>query len=40
MLEEVGNSVETLEQTAEHEFLRSNFILGIKKLPLRMTPRR
>ena len=40
MLEEVGNSVKTMEQTAEHEFLRSNFILGIKKLPLRMTSRR
>ena len=38
MLEEVAARVGVLEQTAPHEYLRSNFILGIKKLPLRMKP--
>lgn len=40
VLEELAAQVKTLEQTARHEYLRSNFILGIKKLPLRITGKR
>ncbi|WCL54719.1 cytochrome P450 [Gimibacter soli] len=37
VLEELARRVGTLEQTANHDYLRSNFILGIKHLPVRMT---
>lgn len=39
VLEEMARRVATIEQTAPHSYLRSNFILGIKKLPVRMTAR-
>lgn len=35
LLQEVARRVKTLEQTAPHDFLRSNFIHGIKRLPVR-----
>jgi hypothetical protein len=28
--------VDRIEQTGEHAFLRSNFVSGIKRLPVRM----
>lgn len=37
VLEELANLVSTIEQTRKHSYLRSNFILGIKKLPVKMT---
>jgi len=37
VLEELANLVGTIEQTKKHSYLRSNFILGIKKLPVKMT---
>ncbi|MCJ9427963.1 cytochrome P450 [Kordiimonas marina] len=37
VLEELAKRVATIEQTANHSYLRSNFILGIKRLPVRMT---
>jgi hypothetical protein len=40
VLEELAAKVATMKQTAKHEYLRSNFILGIKKLPLSITGRR
>ena len=39
VLEEMAKRVASIEQTAQHSYLRSNFILGIKKLPVRMTAR-
>ena len=36
VLEELAKRVDTLVQTREHSYLRSNFILGIKKLPLEL----
>ena len=39
VLQEIAKGVATLEQTARHEYLRSNFILGIKRLPLRAAGR-
>ena len=39
VLEEMAARVGNLEQTDEHSYLRSNFILGIKRLPVRMTAR-
>ncbi len=38
VLREVARRVATVEQTARHAFLRSNFIHGIKRLPVRLTP--
>jgi cytochrome P450 len=35
VLEEIAGRIERLEQTAPHDYLRSNFILGLKKLPLK-----
>ena len=35
VLEELAKRVKRIEQTAPHSYLRSNFILGIKQLPLR-----
>lgn len=40
VLEEVAKSVGTIRQLGPHSFLRSNFILGIKRLPLAFTPRK
>lgn len=37
VLEELANLVSKIEQTDDHAYLRSNFILGIKKLPVKMT---
>lgn len=37
LLQEFVKRVKTIEQTAPHEFLRSNFIGGIKRLPVRVT---
>jgi hypothetical protein len=37
VLQEVAARVRRIEQAARHDYLRSNFILGIKRLPLRMT---
>ena len=39
VLEEMAKRVKAIEQIAPHSYLRSNFILGIKKLPVRMTAR-
>jgi cytochrome P450 len=39
VLEEMARRVATIEQIAQHDYLRSNFILGIKRLPVRMTAR-
>lgn len=39
VLEEMARRVATIEQTAQHDYLRSNFILGIKRLPVRMSAR-
>lgn len=39
VLEELARRVQKIEQTAPHRYLRSNFILGIKQLPVRMTAR-
>lgn len=36
VLEELARSVKSMEQTRRHDYLRSNFILGIKHLPVRM----
>ena len=37
VLEEFAKRVAKIEQTGPHAYLRSNFILGIKKLPVKMT---
>ncbi len=39
VLQEIARRVASLEQTGPHAYLRSNFILGIKRLPLRMAGR-
>ena len=39
VLEEMAARVGQIEQTEQHSYLRSNFILGIKRLPVRMTAR-
>jgi cytochrome P450 len=39
VLQEIARRVASLEQTGPHAYLRSNFILGIKRLPLRMVGR-
>ncbi len=39
VLEEMARRVASIEQTSQHDYLRSNFILGIKRLPVRMTAR-
>jgi cytochrome P450 len=36
LLQELIKRVERIEQTGEHLFLRSNFVCGIKRLPVRM----
>ena len=37
VIEELAKRAKTIEQTGPHSYLRSNFILGIKKLPLKVT---
>ena len=37
VLQEIAKRCKTVEQTSAHKYLRSNFILGIKSLPLSMT---
>ncbi|MBL4639030.1 MAG: cytochrome P450 [Kordiimonadaceae bacterium] len=37
VLEELAKRVSSIEQTKQHSYLRSNFVLGIKRLPVRMT---
>ncbi len=39
VLEELARQVGSIAQVADHSYLRSNFILGIKRLPVRMTAR-
>lgn len=39
LLQELMRRVASIEQTAPHAFLRSNFIGGIKRLPVRVVPR-
>ena len=39
LLEELAKRVKRIEQTAPHAFLRSNFVGGIKSMPVRVTPR-
>lgn len=39
VLEEIAARVQHIEQTGPHDFLRSNFIHGIKKLPVRIRGR-
>ena len=36
VLEELARNVASIKQTSKHSYLRSNFILGIKKLPVEM----
>jgi hypothetical protein len=37
ILEEIAKRVSKVEQTGPHNYLRSNFILGIKSLPIKFT---
>jgi len=37
VLEELTRRVKTIEQTGQHSYLRSNFIFGLKKLPVKFT---
>jgi len=39
VLQELAKRLKSIEQTAEHSFLRSNFIHGIKYLPVRIAAR-
>ena len=39
VMQELAKRISSIEQTAEHSFLRSNFIHGIKHLPVRVKPR-
>ena len=39
VMQELAKRLSHIEQTAEHSFLRSNFIHGIKHLPVRVKPR-
>lgn len=38
LFQEIGKKVKSIEQTGNHEFVRSNFVGGIKKLPIRILP--
>lgn len=38
VLQELAQRVSAIEQIEQHDYLRSNFILGIKRLPLRLIP--
>ena len=37
LFQEFAKRVKSLEQTGPHAFLRSNFVGGIKRLPVRVT---
>ena len=37
LLQEMTARISAIEQTAEHEYLRSNFVGGIKRLPVKVT---
>ncbi len=37
LFQELAKRLKSIEADGEHEFLRSNFIGGIKKLPVRIT---
>lgn len=37
LLQELGKRIKSIEQNGAHEFLRSNFIGGIKRLPVKIT---
>ncbi|MFT5504097.1 MAG: cytochrome P450 [Gammaproteobacteria bacterium] len=37
LLQELVKRVKTIEQTGQHEYLRSNFVGGIKRLPIKIT---
>lgn len=37
VLEELAKKVKSMKQTRKHDYLRSNFILGIKKLPVEIS---
>ncbi|MEJ2409028.1 MAG: cytochrome P450 [Novosphingobium sp.] len=39
VMQELAKRLASIEQTAEHSYLRSNFIHGIKHLPVRVTAR-
>ena len=39
VLQEMAKSLRSIEQTAPHAYLRSNFIHGIKRLPVRVHPK-
>jgi cytochrome P450 len=36
LLQELAKRISKIEQTGPHEYLRSNFIGGIKRLPVRI----
>jgi cytochrome P450 len=39
VMQELAKRLDTIEQIADHSYLRSNFIHGIKRLPVRVKPR-
>jgi cytochrome P450 len=39
VLQEMARSLKAIEQTGRHAYLRSNFIHGIKRLPVRVVPK-
>ena len=39
VLQEMARSLKSIEQTGRHAYLRSNFIHGIKRLPVRVVPK-
>jgi cytochrome P450 len=39
VMQELAKRLDTIEQVADHSYLRSNFIHGIKYLPVRVKPR-
>jgi cytochrome P450 len=39
VMQELAKRLDHIEQTADHSYLRSNFIHGIKHLPVRVVPR-
>ncbi|MEM6897994.1 MAG: cytochrome P450, partial [Pseudomonadota bacterium] len=38
LFQEIAKRVRAVEQTGAHAYVRSNFMGGIKRLPVRMTP--
>jgi cytochrome P450 len=37
VFQEIAKRVKSIEQTSPHAFVRSNFVGGIKRLPIRVT---